>query len=198
MNDRSRVTFDGTSSFAGGLTAVVIIALVALGCTCNKSLDLANLTGSQTNTSSDKSEPSKSSGSNDREGSVDSVPSNAVVEGLVKETLEKFTDAIDTKDFAELYASSSEDFRKTYSLDEMTRFFKSYTDKRSVVVPILRKVDRTDATFTRDPSLRTEKGLSILMAAGEFKTKPYKVRFDFEYVMRGGEWKLLKLVINVP
>lgn len=80
----------------------------------------------------------------------------------------------------------------------MRTAFKSYIGKKSLVVPILRKVKDADADFTSAPSLRSEKGLKILVATGKFPTKPYAVRFDFEYVMRGGEWKLLKLVVNIP
>jgi len=80
----------------------------------------------------------------------------------------------------------------------MKTAFKSYTDKKSMVVPLLNKVDDMSAEFKVPPGIRSEKGLKILMAQGEFKTKPYKTRFDFEYVMRGGSWKLLKLVINIP
>lgn len=198
MKDHCENLVTGNNSFAGGFAALFIIALVALGCTCNKGFDLSNLSSGSSNNSTDTPTNSKPSTSDEPISTTDGAPSTSVVEGLVKETLSEFARAVDTKDFSDIYESASTDFKSTYTLDEMSRFFKSYTDKRSVVLPILKKIPATNADFSRDPSVRSEKGLKILMAAGEFKTKPYKVRFDFEYVMRDGEWKLLKLVINVP
>ena len=110
----------------------------------------------------------------------------------------QFKDAIQSGDFSEIYNDASSDFQSTYSLPEMKTAFKSYTDKKSIVVPVLNKVPGTRADFSKPPSIRTEKNLNILVASGKFPTKPYNVRFDYEYVMREGQWKLLKLVINIP
>ena len=126
------------------------------------------------------------------------MPSNAVVEGLVRDTIAKFSDSVESGDFSDIYDSASSDFQSTYSIGEMKTAFKSYTDKKSVVVPIMKKTEDISAVFSTEPGLRTEKSLKILMVAGEYKTKPFKTRFDFEYVLREGEWKLLKLVINIP
>lgn len=179
----------GKNIMASGLIALAVVSSIALGCNCNKSFDLANLaknanTGGVSNSTDDTSDGS--------------VPSDTVVEGLVKDTMREFADAIDTGDFNAIYNNASSDFQGTYTVDEMKTAFKSYTDKKKVVVPILNKIEGVDAEFDSPPSIRTEKGLSILMAKGKFDTKPYKTRFDYEYVMRGGEWKLLKLVINIP
>lgn len=179
----------GKNAQVSGLIALAVVLSIALGCNCGKNFDLSNLskdsnTTTPSNTRTDTSD--------------DSVPSNSVVEGLVRETISAFSDAVNSGDFSDLHANASTDFQSTYTVEEMETAFKSYTSKRSLVVPIMAKTSSLSPVFTRDPSIRTEKGLKILMAAGEFKTKPFKVRFDFEYVMRGGEWKLLKLVINIP
>lgn len=179
----------GTNAKLSGVIALAVVLSVALGCNCGKDFDLANLakntnTGGFSNSSNDTSDGS--------------VPSNTVVEGLVKETMREFADAVDTGDFNAIYDNASSDFQGTYTVDEMKTAFKSYTDKKKVVVPILNKIEGTDAEFDSPPSIRTEKGLNILVAKGKFKTKPFQTRFDYEYVMRGGEWKLLKLVINIP
>ncbi len=182
----------GKNALFSGMIALGIVATMVLGCNCGKSLDLANL-AKESNSSSD------SDRTNDkRTSSDDLVPSESVVEGLVKDTTDEFADAVDSEDFEALHSSASSDFQSTYSASEMRTAFKSYIDKKRVVLPILRKVSSASAEFSRPPSIRTEKGLKILMATGKFKTKPYNVRFDYEYVMRDGEWKLLKLVINIP
>ena len=126
------------------------------------------------------------------------APSNVVVEALVKETINKFGAGVDSGNFTSLRDSASDTFQNKYSADQVAEGFKSYTDKKKVVVPILKKAAAKDAEFDRPPTVRRDKGLDILVASGKFATKPYGVRFDFEYVMLGGEWKLLKLVINIP
>lgn len=182
--------FFGSDTIASAAIAALVLCFV-MGCTCGKSLDLANRAKVSDNSSSNSSTDSSTTNSGD-------TPSDSVVEGLVKATTEDFADGVEASDFDALRSGASVDFQESYSADEIRNAFKSYIDKKRVVLPILRKVDSADVNFSRAPSIRTEKGLSILMAAGEFKTKPYKVRFDYEYVMRGGEWKLLKLVINIP
>ena len=184
----------GKNSLVSGGIALAVVLSIALGCNCGKTFDLANLAkeSNSSNTSKTSDDDSKTSSSSSE------IPSNAVVEDLVKETMSDFSEAVDSGDFADIYNKASTDFQDTYTLDEMTKAFKSYTDKKKLVVPILNKVPSLDAEFDHPPGLRSEQKLSILMASGKFSTKPYHVRFDFEYVKRGGEWKLLKLVINIP
>ncbi len=175
------------NNFISGAIALGVVLSIALGCNCGKNLDLASLSTNSNSTSASNSTTTS-----------DAVPSNAVVEGLVKDTMRKFRGAVNSKDFSELYNDASSDFQGTYTLSQVEAAFNSYTNKKGVVVPILDKVEAMDAEFDRPPSLRTEKSLNILVASGKFKTKPLNVRFDYEYIMRGGEWKLLKLVINIP
>jgi hypothetical protein len=126
------------------------------------------------------------------------MPDNDAVQKLVKDTTAQFAQAIDTEDFSTLYNNSSQDFQATYNADQMKSAFGSYIEHKAQVLPVLNAVQNTDAEFSPTPSLRTEKGLDILLASGRFDTKPYNVRFDNEYVNRGGVLKLLKLVINIP
>ncbi|MBX7056292.1 MAG: DUF3887 domain-containing protein [Pyrinomonadaceae bacterium] len=184
--------FFGGNTLLSGIIALAVVGSIALGCNCNKSFDLGNISSSSNSSSgTSKDDPADKGKSGD-------VPSDSVVEGLVKDSTEQFAEAIQSEEFDDLRSSASTDFQNTYSADEMRDAFKSYINKKSLVVPILRKAKDTDADFTTPPSIRTEKGLKVLMANGKFPTKPYAVRFDYEYVMRGGEWKLLKLVVNIP
>lgn len=178
----------GKDAKLNGLIAMLVIGTFVLGCNCNKDFNFNSSSESNSSTVSNTKSDS----------SDDSIPSKDVVEGLVKETINKFADAIESGNFSDLHEYASTDFQSSYTVDEMKTAFKSYTDKKSMVVPLLNKVDGMSADFSVPPGIRTEKGLKILMAKGEFKTKPYKTRYDFEYVMRGGSWKLLKLVINIP
>ncbi len=190
----NEILFGRNAKFSG-LIALAIVGLIALGCSCGKDFNLSNLTNSSGGSNAGNTEISTNTPS---EKGSDDAPSEANVEALVKDTTARFAEAVDSGDFSDIYDDASSDFQNTYTVDEMTTAFKSYTDKKSVVVPILKKVGPTAAEFTSPPSIRTEKGLNILVAKGKFPTKPYNVRFDYEYVMRSGDWKLLKLVINIP
>lgn len=182
----------GNNTLISGIIALAVVGSIALGCNCNKSFDLGNISSSSnTSSGSSKDTPSDTGKNGD-------VPSNSVVEGLIKDSTEQFAEAIQSEEFDDFRSNASADFQSTYTADEMRDAFKSYINKKSLVVPILRKVKDADADFTTSPSIRTEKGVKVLMANGKFATKPYAVRFDYEYVMRGGEWKLLKLVVNIP
>ncbi len=185
----------GTNARVSGLIALAIVGLIALGCSCGKDFNFSNLVGNSNSTSNNRNSEIVSS---DDDTSSDDVPSDSEVESLVKETTAEFADAVNSGDFSEIHANASSDFQSTYTVEEMTAAFKSYTDKKKIVVPILKKVAASEAEFPTPPTIRSEKGLSILVANGKFPTKPYNVRFDYEYVMRSGDWKLLKLVINIP
>lgn len=179
--------FFGANNIVSGSLALAVVLSIALGCNCTKDLDLANLANSS-NSAANSATPTTEA----------EVPSNAVVEGLVKETIEKFGDAVQTGNYSELHEYSSSNFQRTYTVEQVADGFKDYTKNKKMVGPILSKAVQLDAEFDRPPTVRKEKGSSILVASGKFKTKPYNVRFDFEYIMLGGEWKLLKLVINIP
>ncbi len=185
----------GTNARVSGLIALAIVGLIALGCSCGKDFNFSNLVGNSNSTSNNRNSEIVSS---DDDTSSDDVPSDSEVESLVKETTAEFADAVNSGDFSQIHANASSDFQSTYTVEEMTAAFKSYTDKKKIVVPILKKVAASEAEFPTPPTIRTEKGLNILVANGKFPTKPYNVRFDYEYVMRSGDWKLLKLVINIP
>jgi hypothetical protein len=180
----------GKNSIVSGIAALAVVASIALGCNCGKNFaDLANAAANNATTNTN---------ARTDETDNETVPPESAVETLVKDTTADFADAIDSGDFSDLYANASSDFRSTYTEDEIRTAFKSYTDKKRIVLPVLKKVPAADADFSQPPSIRTEKGLKILMAKGKFPTKPYTVRYDYEYIMREGDWKLLKLVINIP
>jgi len=192
MKKLVREVLFGRNPLVSGAMALAVVMLIALGCSCNKDFNLSN---SSTESNSNSSSSDKTS---DTKTSSDSVPPKSTIETMVKKTTEQFRDGVQDENFSSLYNNASEDFKGTYTVDQVKDAFKSYIEKKKFVVPILDKVQSTSADFSQDPSIRTEKGLNILVTSGKFNTKPYAVRFDYEYVMRGGEWKLLKLVINIP
>jgi len=177
----------GKDILFNGLVALGIIAAVALGCTCPR--DLGN---SGTPNSSNSSSTSNSSTTE-----IDGIPSDSTLQAMVKETTADFAQAIDTNDFGELYEKSSTDFKNTYTEDQMKNVFKTFVDKKRLILPSLNKAGDTTAEFSPAPRIRQEQNLDILVLNGKFPTKPLNVKFEYEYVKRAGEWKLLKLIVNM-
>lgn len=179
--------FWGSNNLTNGLIALAVIGSIALGCNCTKDFNLSN-SGSSSNSSSDT--PFSSSSDSD-------MPDDRLLKALVKETTADFAAAISSDDFSTLYSKSSTDFQSTYTEEQTRDTFKEFVQRKSVVLPILSKATGMDPEFSPSPSLRTEKGLSILVANGKYDTKPVPMRFEYEYVKRGGQWKMLKLIVKL-
>jgi len=185
---------NGKDTKLSGLIALGFVAAVALGCTCGKNFDLGNL-GKESNssrTSSNSSNDTTTSSSDDGD-----IPPQSELQSMLKETAADFATAINTEDFHQFYTNASTDFQTTYTEEQAKNAFKIYIDKKKTVLPSLNKIQTTDAQFTVPPRIRTENGLSILVLEGKFPTKPLEVKFDAEYVQRGGEWKLLVWKLNL-
>ena len=171
-----------------GLLALAIVATVALGCTCGKNFDLANIAkNANISSTSDDNDSSDTS----------EMPDDQLLKALVKETTADFALAISTEDFSKIYEKSSSDFQSTYTEQEMKDTFKPFIAKKKQVLPILAKSIALDPEYSSDPHIRTESGLSILVTDGKFNTKPLPLTFEYEYVKRDGKWKMLKLVIKL-
>jgi len=177
----------GKDILFNGLVALGIIAAVALGCTCPRDLGNSGIPNSS----------NSSSTSNSSTTEIDGIPSDSTLQAMVKETTADFAQAIDTNDFGELYEKSSTDFKNTYTEDQMKNVFKTFVDKKRLILPSLNKAGDTTAEFSPAPRIRQEQNLDILVLNGKFPTKPLNVKFEYEYVKRAGEWKLLKLIVNM-
>lgn len=185
----SRIVFGGNNKL-NGIVALGLVALIALGCTCGKDLNLSNLTKNADNSSANSSATSSSSDD-------DAMPSKGLLDALVAETTADFNYAVTVNDFSKMYAKASSDFKNTYTEEEFTNTFKEFVDKKRVIAPILAKAVSMDPEFTTEPYIRTEQGLDILVVNGKYATKPVPVTFEYEYVKRNDEWKLLKLIVRL-
>lgn len=186
--------FWGKGSKFSGLIALGIIGMIALGCTCGKNFDFANL-GQSANSNSSAS--NSSSDTPFTSADDDTVPADPVLESMIKQTTADFAQAIESDDFSELYNKSSSDFQSTYTEEQMKDVFKTFVTQKRQLLPSLNKVPAAKPEYTTPPAIRKEKGLSILVANGKYPTKPLNVKFEYEWVFRGGEWKLLKLIVKM-
>jgi hypothetical protein len=180
----------GKDSKLSGLIALGIVASIALGCNCGKDFNLSNTASNSNSSSSDN--PFSTSSDDDSE-----MPDDRLLKALVKETTADFAYAISNEDFSKLYEKASTDFKSTYTEAETKNVFKEFIDKKSIILPILSKTVSMDPEFSPSPSIRSEKGLSILVTNGKYATKPVPMNFEYEYVKRGGQWKMLKLIVKL-
>lgn len=204
----------GNDTRTSGVMALAIIMLIALGCTCGKNFDLGNLGGDGNNGSNRQSDsadtgdtkPGNTSAEPENDfpfpGSTtetggDTVPGDFEMEALVKETTADFALAVAIENFALIHAKSSSDFQSSYSSDEMKNAFKTFIEQKSRLLPSLNNAAMGKPKFTPPPHIRYDNNIAILVADGEFATKPYGIKFEYEYVYRDGEWKMLKLVIKM-
>ncbi|MEO8572470.1 MAG: hypothetical protein ABI481_00755 [Pyrinomonadaceae bacterium] len=169
-----------------GFLALCLVALIALGCTCGKNLDLANL-GKIANSTSTPAATNADDG----------VPSKEYLDAIIAETTADFNYAITVNDFSSMYEKASSDFKSTYTEAEFKNYFQDFVKKKKVIAPILSKAVSMDPQLSPEPSIRTEQGLDILVVKGKYPTKPVPVTFEYEYVKRDDEWKLLKLVVKL-
>jgi len=185
----------GTSSKVNGLIAFMIVASIALGCTCGKNFDLANM-GKDSNSS----EPSNTAYNTNYDTPInddDSAPSEPIVAALVKSTTAQFASAISTEDFSTLYNNSSKEFQNTYTEDQTKEVFKVFVTSKKRVTPILAKALTMEPEYSTPPSYRTEQGHQIMVANGKYDTKPLPTNFEYEFIENDGEWKMLKLIVKI-
>lgn len=125
------------------------------------------------------------------------LPSNAVIQSLLKASLADFTGSVRAEDFTVLRDNASEDFKATFTVEQLKTIFQTFIDKKDLILPSLGNVSRTTAAFSTAPYIRTENGYKILVLKGAFPTKPYEVKFENEYELEDGNWKLLAIRVSL-
>src|SRR5690606_26006566 len=182
----------GKNQKLNGVIALAFVALIALGCTCNKDFDFANTSADAT---TDNGGVTDGSPFGDDEETNDGMPDDRLLMALVKSTTADFAYAISTEDFSKMYEKASQDFQNTYTEEQMEEFFADFMKNKRQLLPILAKTVSSDPEFDGEPYIRTENGLSILVVNGKYVTKPVPLTFNYEYVKRGGQWKMLVLKV---
>ena len=178
----------GTDNRISGLIALAFVLSVALGCTCGKNIDFANL-GNNSNSSANSANTSEDETAGD-------MPGDELLNALVKETTADFAYAISTEDFSKMYEKASKDLQAQYSAEQMKDVFKTEIKNKKRLLPMLAKLVSLKPTYSPDPYIRTESGTPILVVHGSYDIEPKDLDFEYEYVKRNGQFKLLKLVLK--
>jgi hypothetical protein len=111
-------------------------------------------------------------------------------EVLIKTTLLTFNDANVTQNYNVLHAKLSKQFRDQFSPERLKEVFKPFVDQKIDIDLIAAK--------TPIPAKAAEvDDRGVLSLSGHFDTRPSHVFYDLGYVMSDGEWKPIKINVNV-
>jgi hypothetical protein len=118
------------------------------------------------------------------------VPDKLVQEVLIKSTLVTFNDANITGNYSVLHAKLSKPFRDQFSPERLKEAFKVFNEKHVDFDIIVAK----PPVPSQEPKV-TDAG--VLQLYGYFDTTPSRVLYELEYIMSDGEWKLIRINVNI-
>lgn len=194
----------GKDRFSGVL-ALIIISLIALGCTCGKDFDLANIgkeesntTRTAANTEDSNEDPFGTPATQDKtsttkaDASTGEVPSDEQLQDLVKTTLLDFNAAVMSEDFTEFHSNICKPWQKQTTPESLKSVFQGFIDKNITIGSI----SSLDAEFSPEPTVGREVGFKTLKLKGKYPTSPRVTKFELNYIPEGKEWKLSKIEID--
>ena len=152
--------------------------------------------GGSSDTKSDKTTSDNTTSSRDDKSTGD-APSKSEAEKAIKGTFADFTDAVESGDFTDFYENSSDDFQASYTKDQVKTTFNVFVENKGKALPSLKGVQDSSATFSSGPSVEMEKGIKMLLADGEFSSKPSSIKFETKYEWQKGGWKMLKFKVKM-
>ncbi len=118
------------------------------------------------------------------------VPIPILQEALIKATLMTFNDANITGNYDVLHAKLSKPFRDQFSTARLKEAFKAFADNNVDFKVVAAKTP----IAKQEPSVN-DKG--VLSLYGHFDTTPSHVYYELEFIMSDGEWKPIKINVNV-
>ena len=118
------------------------------------------------------------------------VPGAELQEVLIKVSLLSFNDANVTGNYAVFHAKLSKPFRDQFPPEKLSEIFKEFRDKRIDFDIISAK----KPVGTEEPKIGSN---GVLALKGYFDTPPTRVNYDLAFIMSEGEWKLIKVDVDV-
>ena len=119
------------------------------------------------------------------------VPDKVTQEALIKGTLLTFNDANVTGIYTVLHAKSSKPFRDQVPPDRLQEAFKDFREKHIDFDIIAAR----QIVMSQEPKVNDD---GKLMLYGYLDASPKsRVHFELEYIMSEGEWKPIKINVNL-
>lgn len=191
---------DDNKTLVNGAMALFIVALIALGCTCNKSFDLSNIgkesdnrTVSNTSNTVTKDDDATTEVPATRANAAKGeMPSPEELQYMAKTTLLDFNSAIQKADFTDFHNNISKTWQKQLSPEKFKQEFQAFID---------RKVDISDissekADFSPAPSIDSSSRVKMLIVQGSYDISPAPTTFELKYIPDGKEWKLFGIDVK--
>jgi hypothetical protein len=185
------------------VAAWIIILLFVLGCACpiqeDNTDDPPDIEKPVKRSDRDKDEDydsniRKSDKRSDRYKDEDYDSKQTI--NLVRETILDFNEAVQQEDFSDfLRERCSKPFRQQYTPRDVKVAFAEFINKKEALGIILLQVANTVPEYS-ERTFKTS-GMNVLEVKGNFDTKPLKTYFNNQYAMENGEWKILKIAIEV-
>lgn len=118
------------------------------------------------------------------------VPNAQLQEILIKTSLLTLNDANITGDYSVLHAKLAKPFRDQFSPDKLKQAFKTFADQKLDYGLIAAKQPIATAEAVIDKR-------GALQLRGYFDTRPSRLVYDIDFVPSEGEWKPIKLNIDL-
>jgi hypothetical protein len=190
------------NSLINGGMALIIIGVIALGCTCNdkdgfqfgdnKDSNSATGTpekkeeGNPFETPTEKKEIVKA------DASKGEIPSDEELQEIVKETMMNFNDAIQRGDFSDFHKTISKVWQGQTKPKTFEDGFRSFIEKKVDISSIRDQ----QARFSPTPKIDTSQRLDRLMVEGTYPTSPSPTQFKLQFIPEGEDWKLFAIDVR--
>ncbi len=115
----------------------------------------------------------------------------AAMKRLALQSLLDFNDAVRSGDFAAFHAKLARPMREQYTPERLRAAFQVFVDQKIDLAPIA----AVEPIF-EPREARADSG-GQLPLKGRFPTRPSEVAFDLAYILEGGDWRLVKINVQV-
>ncbi len=117
------------------------------------------------------------------------LPTERVLEALVKSSLLSFNDANVTGNYAVFHARLSKPFRQQFSPDKLKETFREFAEK-DIDIDIIAAMK---PAYEPAPSIDDN---GKLIVKGSFPTEPARVAFELDFIPSDAEWKLVRINVK--
>ena len=183
------------NSIVNGTVALAVIAMIGLGCFCNKDkfdLGKSGPKDSPTPTSSSSPSPSATKEYKKADASKYEIPSDDELQVIVKKTLLDFNDALQDEDFTDFHGTISKYWAKQVTPEKFKSSFQNLIDGGADLSPI----KNMSADFKRAGEIEREGSLRKLMVEGSYDTSGIKTEFELQYIPESKDWKLFGIQVR--
>ncbi|MFL6373971.1 MAG: hypothetical protein ACJ73D_04815 [Pyrinomonadaceae bacterium] len=149
--------------------------------------------------SSSSSTTSSSDTSSSDPSSIDgpSTISQSDAAAVMSKTISAFAQGVKDGDMQNFYDDACKVYRDQSSKEETQSTFKSFEEKKDIVVPILKSAVESAPSFVSGPTVDTQNGYRRFSATGTYPAGRYKVQFTMEFYWTEGRWGWKRFKIDM-